>query len=121
MDTIVKIIGIIMTSVATVYLLKPQVMKRLIEFFRQGKRIYFAASLRLVVAVVFLLAARECDITWVIVLLGILLLISALLIFILGAEKLKSILDWYLKKSLLVLRILALIALALGAITIYAA
>ncbi len=121
MDTVVKIIGIVINSIATVYLLKPQFMKQIMEFFKQGKRIYFAALLRLVLAVVFLLAARECDITWVIVLLGILFLISALLIFILGAEKVKSILDWYLKQSLLVLRLFALIALAVGAIIIYAA
>ncbi len=121
MDTVVKIVGIIITSVATVYLLKPQFMKRMMEFLKQGSRMYFAALLRLVVAVVFFLAARECDIPWVIVLLGIGLLVSAVLVFILGAEKFNSILEWYTKKPPLLFRLLALIALTLGVIIIYAA
>ena len=121
MDLVVKIIGIVIAAAGIVYLLKPDVMKRIMEFFKQGKRIYFAGLLRLVLAVIFLLAARECDITWVIVLFGILFLMGGVLIFILGPEKIRRILDWYQKQSVLFLRLLALIALAIGAIIIYSA
>jgi len=34
------------------------------EFFKQGTRLYFAALLRLVLAVIFLLAARQCSQFW---------------------------------------------------------
>ena len=121
MDIIVKIVGVVIIIAAIVYLLKPGVMKWLMEFFKQGKRIYFAGLIRLVLAVVFLLGARECDITWVIAAFGILFLISGLLIFILGLEKLKSIIDWYQKQSVLLLRVVAVIALAIGGVIIYSA
>ncbi len=121
MDLVVKIAGIVIAAAGIVYLLKPDVMKFLMEFFKQGKRIYFAGLLRLVLAVIFFLGARECDITWVIVVFGILFLIGGLLIFMLGSKNLKSMIEWYQKQSLLLLRVIALIALAVGAIIIYAA
>ncbi|GAI19889.1 unnamed protein product, partial [marine sediment metagenome] len=52
---------------------------------------------------------------------GILFIISGLLIFILGLEKLKSIIDWYQKQSVLLLRVVAVIALAIGGVIIYSA
>ena len=121
MDTVVKIIGIVFVVMMIVYLLKPNVMKRLMEFFKQGKRMYFAALIRFVLAIVFLLAARECDQFWVIFGFGILFLISGLLIFILGLEKVKSYIGWWQKQSVLLLRVMAVIGLAIGAIIIYAA
>ncbi len=121
MDIIIRSLGIVIVVVGIVYLLRPDVMKWLLEFFKQGKRIYFAGLIRLALAVIFLLGARECDITWVIVVFGILFLIGGVLIFILGPEKLRRILDWYQKQSVLLLRVLAVIALAIGAIIIYSA
>jgi len=121
MKTIIQVLGILIVLVGIVYLLKPDVMKWLMEFFKQGKRIYLAGLIRLVLAIVFLLAARECDITWVIVAFGILLLISGILIFMLGPRRLKSILEWWQKQPTLLLRVLALIALAVGAVIIYSA
>jgi uncharacterized protein YjeT (DUF2065 family) len=96
-------------------------MKWLMEFFKKGKRIYFAGLIRFALAVVFLVAARECKHSWVIFAFGILFIISGLLIFILGLEKLKSIIDWYQKQSVLLLRVVAVIALAIGAVIIYSA
>ena len=121
MDIIIRGLGIVIVVVGIVYLLRPDVMKWLIEFLKQGKRIYLAGLIRLALAVIFLLGARECDITWVIVVFGILFLIGGVLIFILGPEKLRRILDWYQKQSVLLLRVLAVIALAIGAIIIYSA
>ena len=121
MDTVIKVIGIVFVCVAIVYLLKPNVMKWLMEFFKQGKRIYFAGLIRFVLAVIFLLAARECKNFWVIFAFGILFIISGLLIFVLGSKRLKSMIEWYQKQSVLLLRVIALITLAIGAVIIYAA
>ena len=121
MNTVIKIIGIVIVFIAIMYLLKPDIMKRLIEFFKQGKRIYCAGLIRFVLAIVFLLAANQCKIPWVIIVFGILFIISGLLIFTLGPEKLKTILDWYQKQSSLLLQVIALIALAIGAVIIYSA
>jgi MFS family permease len=121
MDTVIKIIGVIIVSIAIVFLVKPQVMRRLMEFLKKGNRIYLAGLVRFALAVIFLLAARECDKTWVILVFGILFLISGLLVFMLGPAKIAWMLDWYQKRSLILSRFLAAIILAVGAIIIYSA
>jgi hypothetical protein len=121
MDSVVKIVGIVIVVIAVLSLLKPDMIKHILNFFKHGKRVYFAGLARLILAVVFLLAASECDITWVIVVFGILFLISALSIFMIGAEKLKPMLDWFQNKSTLFIRFMAVIILILGAIIIYSA
>ncbi len=121
MNIVVKIVGIVVVFIGIVYLLKPGVLKSFIGFFKKGKRIYFVALIRFVLAVIFLLAANQCKMPWVIIVFGILFMISGLLIFILRAERLKSILDWWQRQSSLLLRLMGLIALAVGAAIIYSA
>ena len=121
MDIVIQSLGIVIVLVGVVYLLRPDVMKWLMEFFKQGKRIYLAGLIRLALAVIFLLGARECKHFWVILAFGILFLIGGVLIFILGPEKIRRILDWYQKQSALLLRVIAVIALAIGAVIIYSA
>jgi uncharacterized protein YjeT (DUF2065 family) len=121
MNIIIRIIGIVFVFITIVYFLKPDIMKRLMEFFKQGRRMYFAAMIRLVLAVVFLLAARQCSRFWVIFAFGVLFIISGLLIFILGLEKIKSYINWWQKQPLMLLRVMALTGLAIGAIIIYSA
>jgi uncharacterized protein YjeT (DUF2065 family) len=91
------------------------------EFFKQGKRMYFAALIRFMLAIVFLLAARQCSRFWVIFAFGVLFIISGLLIFILGTEKVRAYINWWQKQPLMLLRIMALVGLAIGAIIIYSA
>jgi len=123
MKIVIQSLGVVIVAVGVVYLLRPDIMKWLMGFFKQGKRIYLAGVIRLALAVIFLLRAGspECEIRWVIVVFGILFLIGGVLIFILGHEKLRRILDWYQKQSALLLRIIAVIALAIGAVIIYSA
>jgi uncharacterized protein YjeT (DUF2065 family) len=121
MKIVIQSLGIIFILIAVLYQLKPNTMKSMIEFVKQGRRLYFAGLIRLVLAIVFLVGARECDVPWVMIALGVLLMMSGLLIFALGLEKIKSMINWLQKQPILILRVLALIALAVGAIVIYCA
>jgi uncharacterized protein YjeT (DUF2065 family) len=121
MDIVIQSLGIVFVLVGIVYLLRPDVMKWLMEFFKQGKRMYFAGLIRFALAIVFLVGARECKRFWVIFAFGILFIISGLLVFIIPLEKIKAYIGWWQKKSPLLLRLMALIALAIGAVIIYSA
>jgi len=118
---VIKSLGILFALIGILYLLRPDIIKRLMEFFKKGKRIYLAGLIRFALAVVFLLGAGECDQKWVIAAFGILFLMGGLLIFMLGPEKIRRILDWYQNQSTLIFRVIALIVLAVGAIIIYSA
>ncbi len=121
MSTVIQIFGVVIVAIAIVYILKPGVMNRLFEFFKKGKRLYLAVPIRLALAVVFLLGARECKQFWVIFAFGILLLISAILILVLGPNKLRPVIEWWQRQSAVFLRAMALIVLAIGVVIIISA
>jgi uncharacterized protein YjeT (DUF2065 family) len=118
---VIKSLGMLFTLMGIAYLLKPDIIKRLMGFFKKGKRIYFAGLIRLALAIVFFLGARDCRYFWIIFASGIIFLTGGILIFLLGPEKIRRILDWYQDQPVLIFRIIALIVLAFGIIIILSA
>ena len=118
---IIKSLGMLFALMGIAYLLRPDIIKKLMVFFKKGKRIYFAGLIRFALAVVFFVAARECRYPWIIFACGIIFLISGFLIFMLGPEKIRRILDWYEQQPALIFRIIALVVLVFGAIIIFSA
>ena len=121
MAIVIKIIAIIFTVLGVVCLIKPGVLKTLMGFCTKGKRLYLAGLIRFILAIVFFLSARECDIPWVIVVFGILFLAGGLSIFLIPLEKLKSIVRWWQERGAWLIRVLAVITIAVGAIILYSA
>jgi hypothetical protein len=121
METIIKIIGTAIVCIGLVYLIKPGILRSIIEFLAKGKRLYLAAIIRFALAIVFIMGARHCGLKWVIVMFGLMFLLSGLLIFMMGLEKSKGIIRWYQKQPSFVYRIMAIIVLSVGLIIMYAA
>ena len=117
----IKSIGMLISLMGIVYLLRPDIIKKLMVFLKKGKRIYFAGVLRLALAVIFLVAARECRYPWIIFASGIIFLAGGLLIFLLGSEKIRKILDWYQEQSTPIFRVIAIVVLVFGIIIILSA
>ena len=121
MNTVIAGIGIVIVLMGLLYLIKPSVLQALMRFFKKGRRIYFAALLRFVLAVIFLLGARESGVPIVITVFGIIFLASGLTIFLTGAKRINRILEWYLGQPTAILRVIALIVLAVGGVITYCA
>jgi len=121
MDTIVKIIGIVIVVMSVLFVIKPAVISAIAGYLKQGRRIYAVGLLRLVVAVVFLLAATACRVPWVIGLFGVLFIISGSLVFMLGSGRTRRILEWYVKQPSWLLRVMGIPVFVIGAIVVYAA
>ena len=66
MHIAIKSLGILIALIGIVYLLRPELIKCSMNFFKKGKRIYFPGVLRFALAIVFFLGARECRYFWVI-------------------------------------------------------
>jgi len=121
MAILIKIIGIIIMVMGIAYFAEPGIMKRVIFFFKQGERIYIAGVMRLVLGIVFLLAARACDITWIIILFSIIFIAGSAIIFMLGPKKFQSLLSWWERQPSWILRIAGVVTAVFGGIIIYAA
>ncbi len=118
MHLAIKSLGMIITLMGVAYLFRPDLIKRLMSFFKKSKRIYLPGVLRLALAVVFFLGARECRYPYVIFASGIIFLAGGVLIFTLGAERIRRLLGWYEEQPVLVFRVIALIVLIFGAVII---
>ena len=121
MDYVIKIIGIIVSLLGIILLIDPGVFGRVLEFIKVGKRIYYAALIRLVFGAIFLLGARECSIPWVIVVFGVFFILKGLAFVVLGPAKITPKLELWQNKSNLVIRGLALLPIVLGYVIIYSA
>lgn len=121
MSVVIKAIGTVIVCMGLFYLIRPDILRKIMKFFSGGSRLYFAALLRFGLAILFFLGARECDMTWVIVAFGVIFLISGLLIFMLGLKRAKEIIRWYLAQQDFIFRILSIIVLVVGLIIVYAA
>ena len=124
MAAVIWAVGIAFVFIGMLHLLRPDVSKRIVEFFKKDRRIYLASLIRLALAVVFLLGARDCRSEWskwVIAGFGILFLISGLVVFMLGPKRLIPVLDWYQRQSSIVIRVIAVIILAVAVVIIRSA
>jgi len=121
MLTLVRLFGIVIVGMGITFLLSPKLYRRYMAFWEQGRRLYLGAILSILIGVVLLLVASECKLGGVIVTLGILCLVKGILLLTLGQERMKSMLKWWQGMSLLVLRLIALIAIAFGALLLYSA
>ena len=121
MHSIIRIIGILFMLIGIFYFLTPAAIKNIVRFFKKDNRIYLIAIVRFALAIIFLLGARRCAITPVIVAFAILFLTSGMLIFTLGTRKLTAVFNWYLDQPVFVLRIMASIPILVGGVIIYSA
>jgi len=118
---VIKSLGILFALMGIAYLLKPEIIKKLMAFFKKGKRIYLAGLVRFALAVVFFIGARECRYFWIIFACGIIFMLSGLLIFMLGPEKIRRMFNWYQNQPNLFFRVIAIVVLIFGAIVILSA
>ena len=118
---LIRFIGLIIGLSGVVFLLNPKAAKSLLAFWEVEKRIYGLAGIRLVVAIIMFAGASKCAIPLVPNIMGILALIAAVIIPIMGVEKSKEILKRWQEKPDKEWRILSAIPIVMGIIILYAA
>ena len=119
MLALVKLIAILIIAIGIVFLLNPKVLKQYAAFWTQGKRIYMGGILNLLFGVLFLSAASQCRSGGVIIAMGIISLIKGIMIFICGPEKMKAMLSSWSQKRPAAARLMALVAIGIGALLLY--
>lgn len=121
MILLVKFIGILMIAMGAVNVLSPVMMRNMLAFWSRGKNVYAGGLLRLLLGLVFLWSAPQSKSPVIIYALGILMLLGGVFIFALRLDKIKSMLDWWNKKSDSILRLTAILILGIGALIFYSA
>lgn len=121
MVILVRLFGILIVALGIIFLAVPDAMKKYIAFWAKGKRIYTGGILSIVIGIIFLLAASQCKLVWFVVVMGIWALIKGIVLLTLGPEKWLSYINWWTVRPPAALRVLSLVAIALGILLVYSA
>lgn len=117
----VKLFGRIILIFGIVILVKPQILRAYLLFWRQDKWLKIGGIISMLFGIIFLIAAPQCLLVWLIAILGIWSIIKGLLLLVINKEKIFTYIDWWQNKSLLTLRLLGLFIIAFGLLIIYSA
>jgi hypothetical protein len=75
---------------------------------------------RIVVGIIFLFAARQCRVAWLVYLFGVIILLSGIVLLFLGAGCLDGIINWFAARSDAGLRSAYVVDVIIGALLIFA-
>ncbi|MBN1123863.1 MAG: hypothetical protein JXA82_02570 [Sedimentisphaerales bacterium] len=121
MRTIIFVLGLAVLAWGIVFLIKPNISKRMIRFWAFSRLILFGAVIKLGVGILFLVAATQCNMPWLIVLFGLIACLQGILFLAMQQKKRKAVMEWLLSRSPLMHRILGLVSIAIGAAIAYGA
>jgi hypothetical protein len=122
MPILVKILGIVIIGIVFIVLIRIDTLKRLLNFvLEQTTMIYVIGVIRIIIGSFLLLAASQCKIPVIILVIGLILLASGILVFLIGTERAKKMLGWMLAQTPVMQRVWVTAALIIGALMVYAA
>lgn len=119
MEYIVKAIGILILAAGIVFIVKPDLIRTLINFAMVGKRVYIGGIVRLVFGALLLLGSFKATIPWIPITFGALILLSGVTIFLLPITKLHQLLEWFKARTDNHIMIMSSISAAVGVALIY--
>lgn len=121
MVLITKLIAIVIIIYGCLLVMRPGLLKQLVEYAEKGKRFYIISGVKSILGVIMILAANNCSIPWVVLFFGALSLLGGVLVFVFQ----KNFIDAYIKKmdSLTEkqISVIGVVAVAVGALLALAA
>jgi hypothetical protein len=114
---LIKTVGLLLIGLGIIFLLDKKKFYSFIVFFGRKNNIYIAGVIKVILGILFLSAASDTNIFLSI--LGILSLLSAAVILILGPRKLNNYINLWADKSGKNVSWIALCYLAIGVLIIY--
>jgi len=109
-----KLIGVVIAVFGLTIFATPQITKRVFDFFKEGKNIYWAGVVRVLIGLVLLLAAAHSAIPVATICVGVIFLLSGIIVFAVDLEKMKNFIAYFDEMPALVTRLLGLLAASFG-------
>ena len=118
---VIKAIGIIYLAAGVILIVRPSLIRSIIDYFKVDKRIYIGGAARLVFGVLLLIATPQASFPWITGIIGVIITIAGIMIFALGVQRIHGVMDKMHAKPDNILRIPPAILAVLGILLIYAA
>lgn len=116
---LVWLIGVLIVVWGLTAVLRPEWIKRVVQFFGRGKNYLIASAIRIVMAIIFLVFAYDTRYGRFILFLGLLFLAGGILLLVLPPAKVHTMLSWWAARKQWAFRVIGIVAVLFGAIIIY--
>jgi len=120
MNVIVRIVGWLILLLGLLGIASPHSLVNGVLGMSSATRFYVTVIVRIVVGIMFLFAARRCQVAWLVYLFGVIILLSGLVLLFLGAGRLDEIINWFAARSDAGLRSAYVVDVIIGALLIFA-
>ena len=120
MVLLVKLFSIIVMLMGSLLVLRPSMLKKVVEYVRDKNRVTVIGVVRIVVGIILLVAASYCSIPWIVRLFGGLILLGGILVFLLKKNFQGRIMEWLESRKKKHVITIGGVVLALGIILILA-
>lgn len=113
MNMLVRIIAAAITIEGVFFLLKPDLIKRLLSFWKEGTKIYFGALIALTIGILFIFNSQTCAIPAVVLVFGFLSLLKGIALMFAQKAMLRlndRIMNWTEAR----LRLISIFAIMIG-------
>lgn len=121
MEYVLRSIGILIVVIGVIFTARPSVVPAIIAWIKQGKRIYAAAVVRIVLGVLLVAACTAASVLWVPAVVGSLMILSGIVLFVMKVERAFALLDWFGTRSDTVRRLMTTVIALLGVAVILTA
>ena len=119
MALIIFVLGYLAIALCLATLLRPAILRQILNFFFIGSRIYLAGLLRIIVGVLLLILASRARLWWYVVTVGLLAAGSGLSVCFFALRRTKKLLARIKNQSNLTLRLYAFLGLLMWSLLIY--
>src|SRR3989337_2814653 len=99
MRIIVLIVGFIIFGIGIIVLISPVNLKKMLHIFLTKKWLPFVTMIRILLGILFLLAASETRAPSFVLALGILFILAGVVIPLMGAPRIERLAHWWLERS----------------------
>ena len=114
------ILSFMVIALCVAALARPNIFRKMIDFYSVGSRLYLAGFVRLVLGIFILMLAAQARLWEYVAIIGLLAAASGLSIFFFPLRRTKKLLSRIQHQSKLTLRLYALIVIAIWALLVYA-
>ena len=116
----VSLLGVLIVAVGVIGVIIPRAIIRWVADFPSRPRYWFAVVIRFVLGVFLILAAPFRRIPLVEQIIGVIAIAAAIALLVMGPTRLDTLINWWLGRGPWLMRVSCTVAMAFGALLIYA-
>ncbi len=120
MAYVVSIFGVLITLIGLIGIVVPRYFIEVIGNWKSESRFIAAVGIRMVMGVICLLAAPASRMPVVVQVIGIIAIVAAASALLVGRERLDRLIDWWLERPPIIVRMSAAFAAGFGILMVFA-